>query len=74
MEACRDRASSIGVLVPFSASWVSAVCRSWCRVHPVGRPAAAARGVVAREAVSRQTLVAEPQAYHLRAEAVAVTE
>src|SRR5216684_9392319 len=26
-EECRDRASSIWVLVPFSASWVSALCR-----------------------------------------------
>jgi len=29
MEACRDRASSIGVLVPLSASWVSAEQMRW---------------------------------------------
>ncbi len=33
-EACRDRESSIGVLVPSSASCVSSECRSWWRVQP----------------------------------------
>jgi hypothetical protein len=33
-EVCPERAISIGVPVPSSASWVSALCRSWCRVAP----------------------------------------
>ncbi|AZS75054.1 hypothetical protein DDE74_32770 [Streptomyces lydicus] len=33
-EAWRERASSIGVEVPSSASWVRAPCRSRCRVQP----------------------------------------
>jgi hypothetical protein len=33
-DVCPDRAISIGVDVPSSASWVSAECRSWCSVAP----------------------------------------
>jgi hypothetical protein len=33
-EVCPERAISIGVPVPSSASWVSALCRGWCRVAP----------------------------------------
>ena len=34
-DVCPLRAMSMGADVPSSASWVSAECRSWCRVAPL---------------------------------------
>jgi hypothetical protein len=31
---CPLLAISMGVLAPFPASWVNALCRSWCSVAP----------------------------------------